>query len=355
MKLRLLLILLLIFFNIKSKAQITDVTLKKRLTIAGFCLCQTNLSELKQTNKNLSEVQLEEMDLAKGCYSQDSRFIAGKGYATNKYPGLIFQTEQESEYVSKIRLTKQFKGNLPDGNYINLENFTLKDLFKLYPAFKNKWGSRGCSDYWNFSNDTLSFYVKIDNTKKPQFPIDEAFYLNKPIEAVDFTVSCYSLKKHSEDNIFINEANDPIYFIDSIRVNKTALQNYNPEEIASVTVYKDSTAIKIIGSEAKNGLIYIETKKFARSRYWNYFKSKSPEYAQLVLSPSDSTIQYILNKKILKKNFEGDLSSVNNKTLKSITLIKRDQLIKDYNIHDKDIGIIIESDIHHKEIGILIK
>jgi hypothetical protein len=156
-------------------------------------------------------------------------------------------------------------------------------------------------------------------------------------------VSCYGLKKQSEDNISVLfDKNDPIFFIDSIRVNKNVLQNYKPEEIATVTVFKDTSAIKIMGPTAKNGLIYIETKEFARNKYWNYFKSKSPDYAKIILSPKeDSTIQYILNKRVLKENFEGDLSSLNNKTFKGLTILKKTQLINGYDIHDKEIGIII--------------
>ena len=87
--------------------------------------------------------------------------------------------------ISKIRLTKEFKGNLPDGTPVDLKNLKLKDVFDIYPKLKDTWGSRSCSDYWSFANDTLFFYVKIDTTKKPQFPIDEDYYSDKLIEAID--------------------------------------------------------------------------------------------------------------------------------------------------------------------------
>ena len=100
----------------------------------------------------------------------------------------------------------------------------LKDLFKLYPAFKDKWGSRGCSDYWNFLNDTLSFFVKIDKSKQPQFPVDESYYENKPIEAIDLVTSCYNFKNDDAKVLIEDDSKDPIFFIDSIRVNKRVLQ-----------------------------------------------------------------------------------------------------------------------------------
>jgi hypothetical protein len=335
----------ILFIPILLKAQISDRALIKKLTINGFCLCQTTLKDLKQANPDLRAVDLEEMDSPKKCLGQDSRYVAGTGFSTDKQPGLIFQKDPASDFISKIRLTKQFKGDLPDGNYFDLSSLLLKDVFKRYPQFKDKGGSRGCSDYWNFSNDTISFYIKIDPHKQPQFPIDENYYLDKPVEAVDLVTSCYSIQK-GKPAIALEDSNDPVFFLDSVRVNRGVLQNYEPSEIAAVTVLKDSSAIKIMGPKAKNGLIYIETKKFAKEKYWNYFKSKSEEYAKLVPSvEGDGNIQYILNKRILTENFEGDLASIDDKVFKEIQIISKQQLVKDYGVTGKDFGVLITSEI----------
>ena len=342
-----------VLLNIPSAsiAQITDSILIKKLSINGICLCNTTLPSLQQIGGKLKEVDIEEMDLPKDCYGQDSRFIAGKGYASDKYPGMIFQKDQNTDQISKIRLTKQFNGRLPDGKLINMNGLLLKDLFKIYPKLKSTWGSRGCSDYWNFSNDTLSFYVKIDIKKQPQFPIDEAYYDNKLVEAADLVTSCYAFQSESENQPtpLINP-NDPVFFIDSVRVNRGVLENYTPDEIASLTIYKDTNAIKRVGPKGKNGLVYIETKNFARMRYWEYFKSKSIEYLKAVPTvKEDSLVQYILNNEVLKNNYEGDLASINNKTFKTITIISKDQLVKDYGITNKKYGIVIIADIKQRK------
>lgn len=333
----------MLLLGIGATAQV-NAALARKITINNFCLCQTTLTDLKQVYKDLKEAKVEEMDLGSNCIGQDARFIAGKGYYTEKQPGMIFQLDQSSDEISKIRLTKQFKGNLPDGRFINLENFSLKDLLKLYPKIKNPWGSRGCSTYWKFSDDTLSFYIKIDPTKKPQFPIDEAYYLNKPVEGIDLMISCYGVHKDQEEKEELTN-NDPVFFVDSVRTSKADLMKYNPKNVAMVTVYKDTNATKIMGNEAKYGLIYIETKQFCKHRYWSYFKSKSSEYSKIVTSPeNDANIQYILNKRVLKDNYEGDLASVNDTLFKGIQIINKEQLAKDYGITDKDYGIIILSD-----------
>jgi hypothetical protein len=191
----------------------------------------------------------------------------------------------------------------------------------------------------------LSFYVKIDKKKQPQFPVDEAYYMDKPIEAIDLVASCYSLSKNNDHHV--SEINtDPVFFMDSVRIPKSDLSKYEPNQISSVTVYKDTSAIKILGPEAKYGLIYIETKTFAKHRYQNYFRSKSPEYAKLIArSDGDLNIQYIINKRVLKGNYEGDLSIIDDHIFKGIKIIDKQQLIHEYGITDKEYGVIVISDI----------
>ena len=330
------------YSQIDDQPSLLDTSLARKIIISGFCLCQTTLPDLQKMANDLKQTEVEEMDLGKKCFAQDSRFENGKGYYSDKFPGMIFQKDQSSDEISKIRLTKDFKGNLPDGTPIDLSNLRLKDVFKLYPKLKDTWGSRGCSDYWSFANDTLFFYVKVDTTKKPQFPIDEAYYYDRPIEAVDLVISCYRIfeKKERYKQLF----NDPVFFLDSVNVTRLEMQEYQPTDIAVVTVYKDTNAIRLVGEQGKFGAVYFETKKFARNKYWNYFKSKSAEYLKIVPTPqSDSSIIYILNDKVLKKDFESDLSIIDDKSFIELKIIDYKKLSKVYNISDKSFGVIVRT------------
>ncbi|MFC0516893.1 hypothetical protein ACFFGT_21980 [Mucilaginibacter angelicae] len=341
-------ILLLFIFFTNGFAQTNDPTSFKKIIVNNICLCQTKIPDLKKSDANLVDTIVEEMDLAVNCFGQDSRFIAGKGYSTPKHPGMIFQQDQKSDLVSKIRLTRQFAGKLPDGKFIDLSNLSLNELFKLYPEFKDKWNSRGCSNYWSFSNDTIAFYVRIDSTKKPQFPIDKAYYMDKPIEAADLTLSCYGVQKEDANQQIVEEPenNEPVYFIDSVRVTGDDLKKFNPNDVATVSVYKDASAIIKYGREAKYGLIYVETKKFDIHRYQTYFKSKSPGYTKLISNPANiSKIQYILNKKILKTDYEGNLAAIDDKIFEGLIIIDKRQLIKEYGITNKNYGVIITANI----------
>jgi hypothetical protein len=336
---------LVIFFflllGLRSFPQI-NASLKEKLTISGFCLCKTTLADLKSMDSNLKEIDVEEMDICNNGITQDSRFENRKGYYSKKFPGMIFQKDDDN-FISKIRLTKDFVGKLPDGTSINMKTLVAKDVINLYPKF-NTWGSRGCSDYWNLSNDTLSFFVKIDRKKLPQYPIDEEYYLQKPIEGVDLVMSCYNIS-HKSESFTLFPLDEPMYFIDSIRTNKAFLEEaYQPSEIAFVSVYKDSNAIKIAGQEAKNGVIYITTKSFARQHYWSYFKSKSTEYLQNVPDLEvEKEVIYILNGKALTENYESDLFNVNDSNFIDLSLIGKKQLKSKYNISNKKLGFLIKT------------
>lgn len=44
-----------------------DEGTKAKLTISGFCLCDTKLSDLKALSDDFLEIAVEEMDLPKNC------------------------------------------------------------------------------------------------------------------------------------------------------------------------------------------------------------------------------------------------------------------------------------------------
>lgn len=139
--------------------------------------------------------------------------------------------------------------------------------------------------------------------------------------------------------------NDPVYFIDSVNVEQSEMMKYEPSQIAIVNVYKDKDALELMGEDGKDGVIYIETKDFAKNRYWKYFCSKSKEYAQAVPSSTqDDGIQYILNDRVLQKDFEGDLALIDDSIFKGILVIGERDLKKKYKIDNKSIGVVIESD-----------
>ena len=100
MKFKIAFSFLLSFYCLKGHSQTNDQTslldtlLAKKITILGFCLCQTTLTDLRKLSSDFKPVEIEEMDLGRKCISQDSRFENGKGYYSDKFPGMIFQKTQ---------------------------------------------------------------------------------------------------------------------------------------------------------------------------------------------------------------------------------------------------------------------
>src|SRR5687767_6379965 len=93
----------------------------------------------------------------------------------------------------------------------------------------------------------------------------------------------------------------PVYFIDSVKVSESKISSLSPDDIASISVFKDSTAVTLIGPEGRDGVIYVETKKFISGSYWKYFGSKSAEYYKAVRdNKSDSSVVYIINDEVLQ-------------------------------------------------------
>ncbi|MFP2996811.1 hypothetical protein ABN763_12915 [Spongiivirga sp. MCCC 1A20706] len=166
----------------------------------------------------------------------------------------------------------------------------------------------------------------------------------KKLIVLAFILSSIYLQGQSPKRVLKKIGDNPIYFIDSINVSGEELKKYNPNQIASVTVFKGKEAIELLGENGKDGAIYIETVNFSRLRYWKFFSSKSSSYSELVPSfDSDSNIQYILNDRVLTDNFEGDLATINDDIFKDIKIIDKKTLQKEYEIHDKDYGVVILS------------
>jgi len=149
----------------------------------------------------------------------------------------------------------------------------------------------------------------------------------------------FSLHIHAQDP---SVQNQPIFYLDSIRTDFNSLNKYIPDDIALMSIYKDSSAVKIAGDEAKNGLVFAITKKYAREKYWSLFCSLSPEYLKAVPNTGwDKNVVYFLNYKVIDKNIEGTLYSIHRDSIIEIKVISKKQIKRVYNIQNKTAGIII--------------
>jgi len=242
---------LVLIITFKSFAQKSET-----IRLSDFKLCELTVDYLKEIDSNLRQVQVEEMNLCSDGFVQDGRFENRIGYESYLYPGVVFQKHQSEENnISKIHLTKKFKGYLPDGNYIDLSTLKAKDILIKYDSL-NTWTSRGCSDYWGINdNKEIYYYVKINKDKKPQYPVDEKYYSEQPIEGIDIISDCYSFYQEK------TQKTKPLIILDGKEVSEESMYSLKPEEVEKINVLKDKNATNKYGDKGKNGVIEVFIKK----------------------------------------------------------------------------------------------
>lgn len=226
------------------------------VNLSKINFCKFSIDDLKTQDPNVKEIKLEEMDLCSDAFVQDGRFENRIGYESKLFPGVIFQKyEANHNVIAKIHLTREFKGYLPDGNYIEVENLKASDVIKKYDSL-NSWTSRGCSDYWGIKKDNkLNFYVKIDKNKNPRYPVDQKYYSEQLIEGIDIISDCYLYFEKEKDK------QPPLYIVEEKEVTEEFIRKLNPNDVDSINVLKDKSAIEKYGEKGKNGVIEIKLKK----------------------------------------------------------------------------------------------
>ena len=240
----------ILLFSLKSLSQQIDT-----IKLSEIKLCELTLDNLKQKDATIIQAKLDEMDLCTDGFVQDERFENLIGYTSILYPGVIFQKyKSDLNTIAKIHLTKDFKGYLPDGNYVDLKYLKAKDVLIKYDSL-NVWTSRGCSDYLGINKSkALYFYVKLNKKKEPRYPIDSKYYSEQQIEGIDIVSDCYSFNKKDNPTI------QPLYILDGKEVNEDILRAIKPEDVESINVLKDKSAVDKYGEKGKNGVIEIFSK-----------------------------------------------------------------------------------------------
>lgn len=240
--------LIALFISIKSYSQNSE-----SVNLSKINFCELSIDDLEYQDVNLKEVKVEEMDFCTDGFLEDYRFINRTGYESKLYPGVIFQQYRtDINVVAKIHLTKKFKGYLPDGNYVDLKTLKAGEILKKYDSL-DAWTSRGCSDYWGIKKgDKLKFYVKIKKDKEPRYPVDIKYYSEQPIEGIDIISDC---------SIYEKPEISPLYIVDTKEVAEEYIKDIKPEDVETVTVLKDKSAIEKYGEKGKNGVIEIKLKK----------------------------------------------------------------------------------------------
>ncbi|HEY0273494.1 MAG TPA: hypothetical protein VGC22_09940 [Chitinophaga sp.] len=179
-----------------------------------------------------------------------------------------------------------------------------------------------------------------------------------------WTVLCVmllaALSAHAQNGAPENsspENDSTFYVVDSVAVGLGGMHDLSPEKIASISVISGAGVVRKYGEKAANGVIYIETKAFARKHYTALFAASSPAYKKLLADNKgdDTRFAYVLNGRLLKINPEGELSAIQLAELRAISVMQEKDVQRIYGVKDKVAGVLITTgsgNVAHSEGGI---
>ncbi|APY10165.1 hypothetical protein BWZ22_02460 [Seonamhaeicola sp. S2-3] len=105
--------------------------------------------------------------------------------------------------------------------------------------------------------------VIIENDDDSKNKEERIFIVKKQSDDKNaFKVKTIASDKNKSKLVFMSdEEENPLFIIDGKEVEKDPIKGLNPEDIESINVLKDESAIKKYGDKGKNGVIIITTKK----------------------------------------------------------------------------------------------
>lgn len=178
--------LIIILMGFKNYSQ------NKEIHLSEIKFCEFKIAEFND-NK---QIEVSELDDCEDGVSglKTPGYERNIGYISSKFNGIIFQNHSADSTVSKITLTKDFKGFLPDGMYIDMSNLKARDILNV--DTNKHWLSNPCTEYLQIKYKNISFYIKYDKSIKPRHPINQKLYSEKEIEAITIEVNCFNEKKN---------------------------------------------------------------------------------------------------------------------------------------------------------------
>lgn len=169
---------------------------------------------------------------------------------------LIWRTD----YISKTQppVTKDYKMKRIDpvkgiygtdeGGGLVLTNYLVDNT--LYSVFETS-GILLTATY-HLKEDCIDF--EVTSGKKDTISVLDVFnYSVGSVQKVHLVRQPETLAK-------VDVANEPIYFLDNIKISKEAMEKIDPAKIESVNVFKGDEAIRKFGPEGRNGVVVIKIK-----------------------------------------------------------------------------------------------
>jgi TonB-dependent SusC/RagA subfamily outer membrane receptor len=149
-----------------------------------------------------------------------------------------------------------------------------------------------------------------------------------------------------------NNGLQPLFIIDSKLSDSSAISKLNPQDIKSINIFKDSSAVAAYGEKAKNGVVIIKTKSLERKTdtvlpntdVSNLTIVGTQKYMSEFSLPKSQPLFMVDGKELIK----GE--NINPNSIESITILKDSNATKIYGEKARNGVIIIKTKIIPPEI-----
>jgi hypothetical protein len=376
----------------KSKSnKINQLKFALVLPILGFFMMSFNTEDIyvEITLNEEPEMEVIQTEDIKQIFTKDmsdddlvliKKKLADKG-VTFEYSGV---KRNKNGDITAIRTEFEYKGNSGTYNvksnkamepfiFINNEdsfvvgNFTDRSP-KIYTTHngQTKVESRSSNVFSFDQKDSIFIKTQSNNlfNKKDSILINKNSK-NQTWISNDGKKTTINASENGNANVFVSKSEDPLIIIDGKIAKKSTLKNLDTNNIKSMNVLKDKSAIEAYGDKGKNGVIVLKTKsknpwaisgdvqvqtfeidETTDSTTYKIFsvdKNDKKTYEFVSKKSSEEKPLYILDDKIISQK-EFQLIDANN--IKSMNVIKNENAIKIYGEKGKNGVVIIKSKIY---------
>jgi len=224
------------------------------VNLSKINFCPLSVEDLQKMDPDIKLIAIEQKDFCLDNFTEDGSPKIKFGYKSKLFPGVLFyEPKNVQNLIEKIHLTKEFKGFLPDGKFMEIRTLTVSKAFEMYDS-KIALTPNKCYNYYEMiKDDGQDIILKIYKRNKRLNPDYVIIEEQQETQAIDILFECYL------DSI--EEKNKPLYIVNGKEIEEKEFLTINPDKIDSVNILKDKNAEYKYGIKGKNGVIEVKLKK----------------------------------------------------------------------------------------------
>lgn len=306
--------------------------------------------EASKTEESLVKENKETIEIIITKNTSDDDLKSIKDTLKSKGINFIYKDVKRNSNGEIISINTEFKSDKSSSNY-NIsgnegikpfrfkssdDNFSVGTIDKNTFIFETKNGKAKAQ-----STNSTSKVIVIDEDDENNSTTVDVKVINNENSNSDSEKRTFVFASSNEDsNVFINDSEAPLFIINGKEVDKSVFEDVDSDDIESVFILKDGSAIKKYGKAGKNGVI-VMTKKGAKkliSEDEDTIITRKSKKSFVIKSDGEKPL-YILDGKIIN---EEDFKDINPNNIISLDVLKDKNAIKTYGEKGKN-GVFVIS------------